>query len=59
MCLSLKSPTPPPLRSKGEGVGEFAGETNNKMRILKQNTLLAMINDMVVDLPTPSNLNYL
>ena len=29
------------------------------MRILKQNTLLAMVNDMVVDLPTPSNLNYL
>jgi quinol-cytochrome oxidoreductase complex cytochrome b subunit len=29
------------------------------MRILKQNTLLAMVNDMVVDLPSPSNLNYL
>jgi hypothetical protein len=29
------------------------------MRILKQNTLLAIINDMVVDLPSPSNLNYL
>jgi ubiquinol-cytochrome c reductase cytochrome b subunit len=29
------------------------------MRTLKQNTLLAMVNDMVVDLPSPSNLNYL
>jgi len=38
--------------------GENMGH-NKKMRILKQNTLLAMINDMVVDLPSPSNLNYL
>jgi hypothetical protein len=29
------------------------------MRTLKQNTLLAMVNDMLVDLPSPSNLNYL
>jgi len=29
------------------------------MRILKQNTLLSIVNGMVVDLPTPSNLNYL
>jgi hypothetical protein len=37
----------------------FTPQSANMARLMKKNSLLSMVNGMVIDLPTPANISYL